>query len=78
MALAGQVRGMCGDQKLHARCPGFAECEQRVFRYDVAGGEHEVVPAQFTVQSATVEMSLTKMRLPETAGAGQVALSATV
>src|SRR5215468_8827684 len=33
---------------------------------------------QFRVQSATVERSLTKMRLPEIDGAGQVALFATV
>src|SRR5262245_38174747 len=33
---------------------------------------------QFTVQSDTVEMSLTRIRLPEKAGAGHVALSATV
>jgi hypothetical protein len=33
---------------------------------------------QFTVQSAIVEMSLTKIRLPEIDGAGHVALLATV
>jgi hypothetical protein len=44
----------------------------------VADDHHAPLHVQFTVQSATVEMSLTKMRLPEIAGAGQVALFATV
>ena len=44
----------------------------------VADNHNAPLQVQFTVQSAIVEMSLTKMRLPETAGAGQVALSATV
>src|SRR5262249_4257204 len=44
-----------------------------------AVAESEAVPsAQSNVQSATVETSFTKMRLPDRAGAGHVALSATV
>ena len=41
--LTGEVRRVCRDQPLHARCFGLAEHEQRLLRKNVAGGKREVV-----------------------------------